>query len=455
MLLQYIVLKPLSNPYITSFVMTKTNIWHQIADSLESTISKPEFDTWFSSTTLKKLDKELAVIEVPNKFVASWLSDNYMKNIQNAFVENLKYLPEIHFFYSESKPVLDAAKYKTKRKSSVDANHTLNQKLTFNNFIKTKENRFACSLALDIADRPAKNYNPMYLFSKLSSGKTHLLNAIGNQTIKNNTLAKVIYVSIGRLSTDFSIAKKNRKLSNFKEKFRNSEMLLIDDIHLLSGKEKLQKELITLFNYYYESNKQIVVAGELPPGQIRNLLPELRSRLEWGLLSELKAPDHKSRMKIIKKKAKEEKIPIPDDVAFFLANSTIDLKSITKHLVILGAYTSLNKKEINISSVKSIIKNKQTVKVDVSNVQKLTADHFNISLTDLLSNKKTHRFSYPRHMAMYLSRELTGLSYKEIARAFGNKDHSTIIYAVKRIEKDREQNKAVMDDLNKLQNLLS
>jgi chromosomal replication initiator protein len=160
-------------------------------------------------------------------------------------------------------------------------------------------------------------------------------------------------------------------------------------------------------------------------------------------------------MKIIKKKAKEEKIPIPDDVSFFLANSTNDLKTLTKLLIHLGAYTSLNKKEINMSTVKSIIKKNQSVKVAISDVQKLTANHFNISLTDLLSNKKTHKFSYPRHLAMYLSRELTGLSFKEIARAFGNKDHSTIIYAVNRIEKDKEQKKAVTDDLNKLQNLFS
>jgi len=160
-------------------------------------------------------------------------------------------------------------------------------------------------------------------------------------------------------------------------------------------------------------------------------------------------------MKIIKKKATEEKIPVPDDVAFFLAKSTTDLKILSKHLISLGIYSSLNKRDINISTIKSIIKNKQSFKVDTNDVQKLTATHFNISVTDLLSNKKTHKFSYPRHMAMYLCRELTGLSFKEIARSFGNKDHSTIIYAVKRITKDKEEKKAVMDDLNKLQNLLS
>ncbi len=435
--------------------MTKIKIWNQITTSLESTISKSEFDTWFSSTTLKKLDKELAVIEVPNKFIASWLRDNYIDKIHHSFKKSLNYLPEIRFIYSGSKPAEDTPKYKTKKKSRTSLNHQLNPILTFSNFITTKSNRFASSLASEVADSPAENYNPLYIFSKPSSGKTHLLNAIGNQVLENNPFAKVIYVSLDQLSSDFATASRNRKFRKFREDYRNSDILLVDDIHLLTGREKLQKELITIFNYYYESKKQIVVGGQIPPGQIRNLLPELRSRLEWGLLSELPAPDHKTRMKIIKKKAKEEKIPIPDDVAFFLANSTTDLKTLIKHLISLAAYTSLNQREINISFVKSIIKNKQSLKVDVNDVQKLTATHFNISIADLLSNKKTHKFSYPRHMAMYLSRELTGLSFKEIARAFGNKDHSTIIYAVKRIEKDKEQKKVVMDDLNKLQNLLS
>lgn len=435
--------------------MTNSNIWNQITTSLESTLSKSEINTWFSSTSLIKLDKDQAVIEVPNRFVASWLSDNYIDKIHLSFKENLNYFPEILFIYSGSKPAEETPEYKTQKKSRVVLNHQLNSSLTFSNFITAKGNRFAYSLALDVADKPAEDYNPLYIFSKPSSGKTHLLNAIGNKILTHNPLAKVIYTSLDQLSSEFSIARKNRKLSKFRQNYRNLEILLIDDIHLLTGREKLQKELITLFNDYYESKKQIVVAGQLPPGQIRNLLPELRSRLEWGLLSELQIPDHKTRMKIIKKKAKEEKIPVPDDVAFFLAKSTTDLKTLANYLISLVVYSSLNKRDINISTIKSIIKNKQSFKVDANDVQKFTATHFNISITDLLSNKKTHKFSYPRHMAMYLCRELTGLSFKKIAGAFGNKDHSTIIYAVKRIEKDKEEKKSVMDDLNKLQNLLS
>ena len=258
-----------------------------------------------------------------------------------------------------------------------------------------------------------------------------------------------------QLSMDFSLASKNRNLSKFRNNYKNGDFLLLDDFHQIAGRNKLQKELISIFNHYYESKKQIVAAAKSPPGHIKNLQPELRSRFEWGLLVELQIPDSNTRMKIVKQTAKNEKLTIPDDVAFFLSNATDDVKTLKRHLVSLGIYTSLNKREIKISTVKAIIKNKQSYTTSVEDIQKLTADHFNISLNDLLSTKKTYKFSYPRHVAMYLSRKLTGLSFKQIAKEFGNKDHSTIIYAVKRIEEDKKQTSSVKKDLNKLQNLLS
>ena len=423
--------------------------------NLGSIILKSEISTWFTNTCLINLDKDLAVIEVPNKYVANWLRENYLEHIKNSFKNNINFLPEIRFVYGKTRSSHEETKYQTKNLPELSINHQLNKSLTFNNFVIAKGNRFAFSSASDIVGKPSTIYNPLYIFSKFVAGKTHLLNAIGNQAVITNPLSNIIYVSIDQLSSDFSLAAKNRKISEFRDKYNNSDLLLIDDIQLVSGKDKLQKELISAINHYRESNKQIAVAGKLPPGLIQNLTPELRSRLEWGLLAELKNPDHKTRMKIIKKKGKDEKISIPDDVAFFLANSTADLKNLSQQLITIGAYVSLNKKEINISLVKSILSNKHLSKINVEDIQKLTSEYFNISLADLLSNKKTHQYSYPRHISMYLSRELTGLSYKELARAFGNKDHSTIINAVKCINRDRELNKTLTDDLNKLRNLLS
>ena len=426
--------------------MNKKKIWDQIITDLQVAISKTEMATWFSATALLELNKNLAVIKVPNKFISTWLSDNYVDQIQNAFTKNLKYLPEIHFIYNGSKTA----------KTTKDSVYSLlNQDLTFKNFVMAPCNRFAFSSASNVADKPADHYNPLYLFSNLSSGKTHLMNAIGNQVVNHNPLTTVIYVPLTQIASDFSLASKNRNVGAFRKKYKKGDFFLLDDIHLIEGKKKLQQELISIFNYYYQSKKQIVMAGNLLPGQIGNILPELRSRLEWGLLSELKVPDNKTRMKIIKKNSRKENLHMPDDVAFFLANATDDVKTLSKYMVSLIAHRSLSNNEINISTVKSMIRNKRSYRINVKGIQKLTADHFNISLTDLLSNKKTLKFSYPRHTAMYLCRELTGLSFKEIAKNFGNKDHSTIIYAVKKIERDKNTNKSVMEDINKLQTLLS
>jgi chromosomal replication initiator protein len=231
---------------------------------------------------------------------------------------------------------------------------------------------------------------------------------------------------------------------------------MLDDIHLISGRKKSQEELLFLFNLFYDSRKQIVVAGIKPPTQISKLLPQLRSRLEWGILSEIHPPSQKTKMKIIEKKAKEENLHIPDDVIFFLANTTNDIKILTQYLISLQTYSSLYQRRIDMSIVKSVIKNRFLSKTNIYDIQKVTADHFNISLSELISNKKGREFSYPRHIAMYFCRNLTYLPYKKIGEAFGNKNHTTVIHAIKHIEKDKKLKKrSVMEDINKLNSLLS
>ena len=210
----------------------------------------------------------------------------------------------------------------------------------------------------------------------------------------------------------------------------------------------------SIFNMFYQSKKQVVVAGKTSPNQTKNLPPDLRSRMEWGILLELQVTDHTTRMKIIKQKAREENLHILDDVAFFLANTTNDLKILIQFFVSLQTYTSLYQRKIDMSTVKSIIKNTNIYKRSVNDIQKLTSEYFNISISDLLSNKKSRDLSYPRQVGMYLCRKLTDLSFKDIGGAFGNKDHSTVIYAVKRIEKEKNKNQGVLNDINKLQNFL-
>jgi len=432
-------------------MVNKKEIWNNLIKSIKSDSPQSDMKTWFSNTKLIKLETGLAVIEVPNKFIASWLSLNYTGQIQNHFKEKLHFIPEIRFTHKRLSK--DTPYYITQKKYGVSV-HQLNPSWTFNNFIKANCNRFAFFSAMEVGNNPGTLYNPLYIYSKFSSGKTHLLNAIGNHILNNNPFVKIKYISAEQFSSDYSQVKLNNNLSQFLNSYRNTDIFLFDNIHMLSGCKKSQKELISIFNLYYDSKKQIVIAGNAPPGHLPNFLAELKSRLEWGLISEINVPDQKTKIFIIKQKAKNEKIRIPDDVAFFLANSSDNLKTLIQYITSLATYSSLYKREIDISAIKSIIKKRRLNTINIPEIQKFTSIHFNVSINDLLSNKKSRNFSLPRQIAMYLSRKLTNLSYKKIGEYFANKDHSTVIYAVKHIEKEIDRNISISQDIKKIQNLL-
>ena len=242
-------------------MLNKNDIWEKITTSLKSTIPQSETKKWFSHTNLKKIDSDLAVIEVPNKFVASWLHDNYVTQIQESFKSNLNFLPEIRFTYSTPTTAKYMPEYNINKKSHPHFSHGLNSSWTFDNFVTAKSNQFAYSSALEVINNPASAYNPLYLFSTLSFGKTHLLNAIGNKILNTRPLLNVRYISVDRFSSDFSLANRHKNIATFREYHRKLDFLLLDDIHLLSGREKTQEELTSLLNTFYESNKQIVITS--------------------------------------------------------------------------------------------------------------------------------------------------------------------------------------------------
>ncbi|MCP4681185.1 MAG: chromosomal replication initiator protein DnaA [Desulfobacterales bacterium] len=430
--------------------------WARITATLESDIPKSEVMTWFSDTSLKKLGPDLAEIEVPNKFVGKWLNDNYLSQIQNSFKTNLNLLPQIHFTCGKAINSQTTINNKNicDEELSLGRGHEFDPIGTFDTFITSNSNRLAYSSALEVATKPRTLYNPLYLFSKLSLGKTHLLHAICEQVAGLEPAMKARYFSMDMFSSQLSAAKTKGKLREFRENYKNVDFILLDDIHLVDGRTRLQEELVSLFNLFYESQKQIVLAADRPPNQINSLLPHLISRFEWGLLVEIQVSDQKTRKKIIRAKIKEENLHIPDDAIFFLANATNNIKELTQYLVALSTYASVNKRKIDMSTVKSIIKSRHHYKISVRNIQKATTQYYNISLSDLLSNKKSRKFSYPRQVAMYLTRRLTDLSLKQVGEAFGDKDHSTVIYAVNRIKKDEGLEKEVLGDINKIRKLL-
>lgn len=434
----------------------KKDIWNQIRRNLESKIPKQEFNIWFSQTTLQSLDNGRVVIGVPNKFVSNWLKERYFIELTNSFKKIIKQEPLIHFSYNKLPIKKISSSTNPEHQLSInnpDFKHFVDPSMTFPRFIMGKGNRFACSSALEVAKGSTNDYNPLYIYCPMALGKTHLLHAIGNYIIDHDPLPRIKYLSADTFTADLSSSSKNKKLNEFRERYCALDVLLFDDVHLLDNRKRTQDEFLFIFKSLYENNKRIVMAGQRPPTELKNVNSQLMSRLGSGLITEIQVPDQKTKINIINEMAKEADIQIPDDVVFFLANTDNDIKVLEKSIIKIGTYTSLNRRTINISTVKSCLKGKNKIEIDIDDIKTITAEYFNISLTDLVSNKKRRFYSHPRQIAMYLARKYTRSSFKEIGASFGNKDHSTVIYAVQRIEKYKEETK-IKDDLLKIENLL-
>jgi chromosomal replication initiator protein len=432
----------------------KKDIWQQITKNLQSQIPKSDFSTWFSQTALKEFHPESAVIGVPNKFVANWLADKYLAQIKRSFKSVLKVSPEVHFTHND----IPAAQGLHESRTSPEELHlkyNLNPSMTFTQFFISDCNRFACSSALEVANRPNGQYNPLYIFSECSMGKTHLLNAIGNHVLGKNPLSLVKYLSSDTFTTDLTYSIHNKRLHEFRERYCHLDLLLYDDVQMLANRRRTQEEFLSIFNSLYGAKKQIVITGNNPPHRLKNISSPLKSRLGSGVLTEIALIDQKTKIDFIKKKAEEDDIDLPDDVIFFLAKSNKDMKGLTQHLARIETYASLHKGEMNISLVKCLSRGKGKEETGIEEIKSITASYFNISVSDLISNKKERVYSYPRQLAMYLCIKYTNCSFKEIGDSFGKKDHSTVIYAVRQTENYKDLKKEIRNDLNIIENLIS
>ena len=433
---------------------TETEIWNMVTGNLRSRLPKNDIDTWLSRACLRKLEKKnnLAVIEVPNKFVANWIRDNYLGDIKKSFQSVLHDIPDIHFTYIKDKSSKSPYKL-SKHKFNLFKNN-LNKSMTFDNYVIGDCNRFAYSSAMEISNRPGMHYNPFFVFSESCRGKTHLLNAIGNHMLRNDPSVRVQYVHSKNLISDFHYSVKNNYFNNFIKKYHNLDVLLLDDIDQLANRNSLQVEFLSIFNKLYENKKQIVITGNRPPTRLKNFKPQLKSRLGWGLITDIANMDYQTKIQIVNIKTNYSNIHIPGDIISYLVKSNNDLKKLLKNIVRLETYISLNSGDINLSQVRSIIRNRDSGEIDIRDILSITSGYFNISVTDLVSDKKKKVYSYPRHMAMYLCRKHKELSFQEIGHQFGDRDHSTVLHAVKKIDQLKEKRKDVKEDLNNIENLL-
>ncbi len=434
-------------------------LWSKVAESIKERIGPQNFDIWIKPIQLISMDEENVVLEVPNRFYKEWVLEHYSIPIKETISLLTQKPCHLHFKIRNEKSFNKDSFSIPFMEETESITQKFNPKYSFSNFVVGASNQFANAACLAVANQPAKNYNPLFIYGGVGLGKTHLLHAIGNHIIQNRILPdpkKICYLSAEEFTNELINSIRFDQMENFRNKFRKMDILLIDDIQFIAGKERTQAEFFHTFNSLYEARKQIVVTSDKFPKDIPHFEERLRSRFEWGLIADIQPPDVETKVAILKKKAENEKIDLPNDVAFYLA-SQIDsnIRMLEGCLIRIGAFSSLTNTPITLSLAKEVLKNIIHPKeefISIEMVQKIVASHFNIKLTDFKAKRKNKGLVIPRQIAMYLSRKLTSSSLIEIGEKFGGKDHSTVLHSIKKVEERMSQDPSFKEMIEQLQN---
>jgi chromosomal replication initiator protein len=436
------------------------DLWLKVSDSLRERIGQQNFDIWIKPIHFISVEGENVELEVPNRFFKEWINEHYSLHIKDSFSLLTQKPCHLQFRIKNDKgdgrELASVAQIQEFQPAPFQT--IFNPKYTFDNFVVGASNQFANAACLAVANMPAKNYNPLFIYGGVGLGKTHLLHAVGNHIVRQHILPdarKICYLSSEEFTNEMINSLRYDKMDEFRNKFRRMDVLLIDDIQFISGKERTQAEFFHTFNSLYEARKQIVVTSDKFPKDIPNFEERLRSRFEWGLIADIQPPDIETKVAILKKKAENEKIPLPNDVAFFLA-SQIDsnIRVLEGSLIRIGAFASLNHTPVDIDLAKEVLKNiikskEELISVDL--IQKVVSNFFNLKIADLKTKRKYKGYVLPRQIAMYLSRKLTNASLVEIGEKFGGKDHSTVLHSIRKVKEkiSKESSfKEMMETLN-------
>ncbi len=449
-----------------------SKLWDDTLEHLELNLSPQHFSTWIKPLKLVKIEQDMVYLEVPNRFVLDWVKENYSKLIQKILSELSAVTYRLQFNVSgQAKDHLpkhgkksEPDKKPTPRNENITTNsHTsdlnLNRKYTFEEFVSGSSNQFAYAAAMAVANNPATTYNPLFIYGGVGLGKTHLVNAIGNAILKKSPQVRICYYTSEKFMNELINSLRYNRMDEFRNKFRSMDVLLIDDIQFIAGKERTQEEFFHTFNALYESHKQIIVTSDKFPKDIPGLEERLRSRFEWGLIADIQPPDVETKLAILKMKAEQNSIKLPEDVALFLANSICNnVRELEGYLIRIGAYASLTAIPISLDMTRDVLKDiliERNRELSVEEILKKVSSHFNIKISDIKSPKRLKTVVLPRQIAMYLSRQLTSSSYPEIGERFGGKDHSTIIHAIRKIDKLMEEDFQLRSTIEKLKNEIS
>jgi len=423
--------------------------WQQVLDIVEKKINQQSYNTWFKPTQLIKRDDKALYVRVPNAFFQDWLNDHIDVVLDAA---RLAGIGEINVIYITEKNPTELIGFPAQGKLDFDSiDNTLNPKYTFDTFVVGSSNQFAHAAALAVAEKPSKAYNPLFLYGGVGLGKTHLMHAIGQMIKLNNKQLRLTYVSTEKFTNEVINAIRYDKMLSFNERYRNNDVLLIDDIQFIAGKERTQEVFFHTFNSLYDTHKQIIISADCPPREIPTLEERLHSRFEWGLIADIQPPDLETKVAIITKKAERQNITVPDNVALYIASKIkSNIRELEGALVRLIAYCSLKGSEITLSMAQETLHDilgPGDKAITIEMIQKAVADHFKMRVQELKSKNNSKSVALPRQICMYLCKKLTGASLPQIGREFGDKHHTTVLHSITKIgqmiQYDRELNKQI------------
>lgn len=441
---------------VVSVPASAETIWSSAQEQLRSLLSADTYNLWFAPLRATSIEGDDVVLEVANDFCEVWLKDNYSGLLQDVLSVagarqlRAKFLVRSTTLAPASVPA-PASPKETLAKSRtgsahLDRNHgnvewSFNPKNTFESFVVGNNNNFACAAAKAVAEAPGKSYNPLFLYGGVGLGKTHLLHAIGQHVAANRKGARVSYVSSEKFTNEYIDGIQNNQLVKFRKKYRQTDVLLIDDIQFLAGKERIQEEFFHTFNALHEAHKQIVLTCDRPASEIQGLEHRLVSRFEWGLVTDLQPPDVEMRLAILKKKAQCMGVTLPEDIINFLAHRIrTNIRRLEGALIRVASYASLTGKKLSVEVVEGLLREilheEGRFSVNMEVIQKRVAEHYDIRLADMTSKRRPENIAFPRQVAMFLSRQMTENSLSSIGEAFGGRDHGTVLHAC-RLVKDR------------------
>lgn len=433
------------------------DILSQIKPKIANIINEDSYKTWIEPLVLADFKDNRCMILVPNAFFRDWVMENFEPILISLIRDVVKNDVTIEYILKKEERLGERKGVIVRRPSQYSS---FNARYTFESFVVGSSNQFANAACLAVASNPGKTYNPLFIYGGVGLGKTHLLNAIGNFLVKHGGINpdRICYITAESFTNELINSIRYEKMEEFRNRFRKMDILLIDDIQFIAGKERTQAEFFHTFNTLYDNMKQIVVTSDKFPRDIENFEERLKSRFEWGLVADIQSPDIETKVAILNKKAEQEGVDLPLDVAFFIASNSEDsIRSLEGSLIRVGAFASLNKTPISIDLVKEVIGHiirEKRKEITIDMIIREVSVYFSISPSDLRSKKRIKSVLVPRQVAIYLSRELTDSSLVSIGEKFGGKDHATIIHSVNKIKGDMDVKKELRNAVEKIEQKL-